>query len=657
MCRFLNTPRFCLVVAFFLITNFYSVLKAQAGEIDSLSIALKKATHDTVKIKLLTQLAEVCEVSNMLNYVEPCLKLCEKAVSEKTSPQLFYLKYLASAINNLGYYQSKQGNPDQALMYYKRALKLFKTLGDKQAIAYSLNNVGYIYNHKGEVTKSLEYYFENLKIQEEIKDTLGIAYSLNNISSVYTSLRSYSKALQYGEFSFEMYERIGHKEGMAMALNNIGLIYFYRKDMPMALSYYEKSLEKYSELNESFGMSSTLNSIGNVYLKLEDNTRALDYLAKSLKIAEDHRYKDIITHCLSSIAEVFIKSGKPVKAESYALRSLKMAEELGNPREIQNSARMLKEIYTAENKFKGAYTMLQLETRMRDSVFNETIRKESISKEIQYEYEKKELQSKLKQEQKLSDLKLENERKNARKNMVMYGLIFLAITLFVSVFYIYKFFKQNNLINANKTNELKQKLLLTQMNPHFIFNSVDNIQSLILQKQDQEAVSYLTKFSKLTRQILENSTENYITLAEELAMTDNYLNIQQLLYNNKFTYSITVDEKIDPESILLPPMLTQPFIENAIKHGLKDKPKGGIISVKFYMTAQSLFYEVTDNGNGFEAKDHGSLHKSLATQIVKERLQNNPSKKEIVISVREIIENNTIKGVQTTFEIPYIYEN
>ena len=294
---------------------------------------------------------------------------------------------------------------------------------------------------------------------------------------------------------------------------------------------------------------------------------------------------------------------------------------------------------------------------MNDSLINESTKKESVRKQLEYDYEKRELQNRVKQEQRLSVLKLENEKKNTRKNLILYGLIFLALILCVSLFYLYKFFQQKNIINAGKNNELKQKLLRAQMNPHFIFNSVDNIQSLIHNKQDKEAISYLSKFSKLTRQILENSSENYISLGEELAMTENYLGIQQLLYNNKFNYRIEVDEALDPEAILIPPMLTQPFIENAIKHGLKRRDSGGFVDIRFYKKGEALFFEVTDNGSGIETKDPSDAHKSMSLNIVNERLNNNPSKKEITVNVKNVMENNEVMGARTSFEIPYIYDN
>jgi LytS/YehU family sensor histidine kinase len=196
------------------------------------------------------------------------------------------------------------------------------------------------------------------------------------------------------------------------------------------------------------------------------------------------------------------------------------------------------------------------------------------------------------------------------------------------------------------------------MNPHFIFNSIDNIQGLIQDKQDKEAVDYLSKFSKLTRQILENSNENYISLSEEVEMTQNYLAIQQLLYNNKFSYTISIEDAIDSETIFLPPMLTQPFIENAIKHGLSNKSEEGMITIHFYLKEAKLFFEVTDNGKGFETDKKTTNHKSLAMTITKERLIGYTKNQDFLVQTDNIMDQHTnIVGAKVSFEIPYIYEN
>jgi len=654
--RFFFIARHYLLLA---MMSFVSVSLCAQGEeprFDSLRNVLKSAVHDSTRVKLYADLTDACSLDEILTYAVPGVKLCEKAIAEKREPTRFYLWYYGGLLNNIGYYYSRHGDVSKALEYYKKAAAILESINSKKEAAILLNNIAYIYQNQGDVRRALNYYFENLRVQEELKDDKGMSYTLANIGYTYDMQGDREKAEDYYNRAIRLYEKTGDKSGLAMVIINKGLI-FKNDDQKKALEHYKKGLALYEEAHDTHGVGYALMNIGSIYLKLGEADTALAYSNRALRLIETYGYHDIISGACANMARILLEKNRLDEARSYALRGLDIAQKRKAPVDIRAIAQVLKDIYRKQSNYQDAFAMYKLEMEMNDSLTNESNKKESIKKQLEYDYEKRELQNRVNQEQRLSALKLENERKSTRKNMILYGLIFLALILGVSLFYLYKFFQQKNIINAGKNNELKQKLLRAQMNPHFIFNSVDNIQSLIHNRQDKEAISYLSKFSKLTRQILENSNENYISLGEELAMTENYLGIQQLLYNNKFTYTIEVDEALDPEAILIPPMLTQPFIENAIKHGLKRRESGGFVHIRFYKKGEALFFEVTDNGSGIEAKDAADTHKSMSLTIVNERLNNNPSKKEILVNVKNVIENNEVRGARTSFEIPYIYDN
>ncbi len=120
---------------------------------------------------------------------------------------------------------------------------------------------------------------------------------------------------------------------------------------------------------------------------------------------------------------------------------------------------------------------------------------------------------------------------------------------------------------------LKQRLLRSQMNPHFIFNSLSGIQNFIVTEKSTKASIYLSKFATLVRNILDSSVKEYVTLEKEIATIENYLELQKVRYAGKFEFSIKTDDAIDPESTMIPPMLAQPFIENAIEHGIVHSEK------------------------------------------------------------------------------------
>ncbi len=217
-------------------------------------------------------------------------------------------------------------------------------------------------------------------------------------------------------------------------------------------------------------------------------------------------------------------------------------------------------------------------------------------------------------------------------------------------------------IDKRKIIALEQKLLLSQMNPHFVFNSLTAIQSYIFRNDPYMAGKYLASFSKLVRLILENSRVEYITIAKEKETIERYLDLQLLRFDNKFEYTIEISQNIDLDHHYIPPMLAQPFIENAIEHGIIHSDSKGHISIRFIIDDNCLFLEVEDNGVGLSQRsEHGVVkrekHQSLATRITRERLRN--LRKIYGRSVRMQIVNlsteaSTGQGTLIRFTIPLI---
>ena len=178
----------------------------------------------------------------------------------------------------------------------------------------------------------------------------------------------------------------------------------------------------------------------------------------------------------------------------------------------------------------------------------------------------------------------------------------------------------------NKLAQVRLNLLRTQMNPHFLFNSLNSINIFILKNDRHNASGYLTKFSRLMRLILENSRSEWVTLESELKGVELYIQMETLRFSNAFNYNIEIGESLQPENILLPPMLLQPYIENAIWHGLLyRKIPGGLLSIKLSEYNGKLYVEIKDNGVGREAaemlKSKSALQdKSYGMKITAERI-------------------------------------
>lgn len=203
--------------------------------------------------------------------------------------------------------------------------------------------------------------------------------------------------------------------------------------------------------------------------------------------------------------------------------------------------------------------------------------------------------------------------------------LFIGLILILLI-YSWMKYRERQIREQNQFLILEQKLLRSQMNPHFIFNSLSSIQSFIFENNPVVAGSYLSRFAELIRSILYNSREEFITLEKEIKTLQNYLELQQLRFQNKFKYELSIDPEIEPETINIPPMLAQPFIENAIEHGLNDLDREGLLKIELLLQTDNLIIRVADNGPGIEAtkKQKSQIakeHQSLATVITNERIQ------------------------------------
>jgi len=242
---------------------------------------------------------------------------------------------------------------------------------------------------------------------------------------------------------------------------------------------------------------------------------------------------------------------------------------------------------------------------------------------------------------------------------IILEILFLALIIIFIIKY-----REKKIIEKNRFQLLEQKLLRSQMNPHFIFNSLSSIQSFIFENNPIEAGSYLSRFAELIRSILYNSREEFITIEKEIKTLQNYLDLQQLRYDKKFDYILDIDPLIQPDLIQIPPMLAQPFIENAIEHGIMHLEGQGFISVSFTLMTEikSVLLIIEDNGIGIKASkklksEKAKSHTSLATVIANERIDvfnKGRKKKQFIMEIDDIKDTDgKVKGTKVKFLIPY----
>jgi len=212
------------------------------------------------------------------------------------------------------------------------------------------------------------------------------------------------------------------------------------------------------------------------------------------------------------------------------------------------------------------------------------------------------------------------------------------------------------LIQENKMLTLQQKALQLQMNPHFVFNSLNSIQGLIAKEDNQKARRYLREFSTMMRSVLNQSREETILLSDEIKYLRSYLNLEQMANNDKFDWDVEMDSEIE-DDVRIPTMIIQPFVENAILHGVKSlKDRRGKIQLSFEMDGSKIKCRVLDNGIGRKAAAalKSTKHKSVAIDVVKERLR---SKRNVSgsnpIQYRDIMDDGqNVVGTEVIISIP-----
>lgn len=648
----------------------FSSIFGQNINIDSLRTIVDSNKHDTIKLRALsfimintTNTALEFETYNEKTKMVALRLLKNKridALSKEKAYDALAVYYTNKAFQTMqSDYLLTIKNLNKSLEYFNP--KYFVSDKYKSGRAYVLMSLGVMNNKIGNTDQSITNYFEALKVFENLKNEGSISYALQAIGNLYFQQKKYKEALSFFNKAYKIY----YKKNDLSLQDNIQKVLLFintakaQQELNQCTQsdlYLDKALNLAQQLNDNDVLSEVYFNIGNNEERCKDNkNEALIHYRKSLsnsKLPENN------ANSLIAIGSVLYRQNKFSEAELSLTKGLECAKNINHLEFQKQALEQLYQIHKKKQQFAKA-----LEVGERLSIIKDSVKKEQndnllTKKQLQYEYEAKQSQLKLVQERKLTGVKLENQRKNAFKNSLLIGLFGVLLVVCIGAYFLNKNYKQKQAIAQFEKNVLNQKLLLSQMNPHFIFNSIDNIQSLIYNKQDKEAVNYLTKFSKLTRQILENSNENYITLNEELVMIDNYLSIQKLLYNNKFDFVINISSELETELILVPPMLTQPFIENAIKHGLKNTTEKGEIKVQFELQNDKLFFEVLDNGTGFSDHQKVNGNKSIAMKITKERLMHIANTKDFEVQTENLFDahKNTV-GAKVSFQIPYIYEN
>jgi len=535
---------------------------------------------------------------------------------------------------------------------YHKADECYRKAGSEESLitVYDAMSMAMFFLKYQFVDSTLYYGFKMLEKARKFNARYNEVYALMNIGMFYSnedkSPQKKQKTIYFSDSALALASEYNYQGLKTIAYISLGNYYdnttpFFELtgNFTKARQFYDLAYESDLKDGSSYLQAAILNYLAHIDLK----EKKYDLAQKHLKL------------CETRLKKFFNAEWENTPGQGYIDNPLgKIMDYFMAQRERMNMYYSFYELAIATRKPEQAVDYLNLFYTYRDSFFNSTQGQqlELIITEAESERTEQKIRM-LSQNNELSQLRL------SRTRFIFAGIGagVLIISLFLSLY-----FQRKKLKAEKKSISMEQRLLRAQMNPHFLFNSLASIQNYIINEKTDEATLYLSRFSQLVRNVLDNSVEEYVSLENEVAAVQNYLELQKVRYAGKFEYKMTVDDRIDQENTLIPPMLAQPFIENAIEHGIKHKVTIGNINIRFMLDDGLIRFEVEDDGVGRQKSyeiehrfKHG--HKSMSTSITRDRLytMNKKLRKKIHLEIIDLKDTlGDACGTRVTFGIPVV---
>lgn len=468
----------------------------------------------------------------------------------------------------LSYCYRNKGLPEQQFQYLTRTMNIYQAVkykyntgdADKESkrVHYIYTNVLYsladYFYDKNNIIKSLEYYNElDAIIPEKRKSHNPIIYI--GKGSCYEKMGATDSANKY----------------FKMAVEKTDTIWYFREHRSSAARHYARLL------------------LANGHSK-----EGARYLHESLRLASETRKPHVIAESRLALADLLIGEKQWHAARDTLQRTISEMDTAMDKKQKVRAYEMLCQVFKGTGDYRQALQYYTLSKVYQDSINTEQVMRTTTEMDVKYQADKKSQQITLLQKSnRIQELQL----LAARRLRLFYALsIAILLILFGLIYYYRRKLQRRNLERVK--NDLETKALRAQMKPHFIFNSLNAIQELIVTKDYSRSSQYLARFSRLLRMVLNMADKNFITLQQEIELCHLYVSLESLRLKNSFHYSITVDEKMDTEMIFFPTLLVQPFVENAIWHGLSNKNGDKYLSVHFEEIGDCVRCTICDNGIG-----------------------------------------------------------
>lgn len=579
------------------------------------------------------------QVTDSLIQAAPADYTALHTVMRKYRADTIYMRFLAKESRKNGYAAgasyalSELGRSYRNISEYEKAIGLHQ---EGLAVATEANNIefrisslnylGVAYRRTSSIRAAMDYNQQALELAEAIEQPSqgikrSINLSLNSIGNLYLTLKQYDYAISYFERSLVLESELNNRLGMAINHQNIGKCREELGALDKALEQYETSLSYNEMIDNNMGRVICKNSMAQVFIKKQRYPEAFALLEQAMPIARTLGDGFLTARLYNNLGWAQLETNEVKMAEQNLLMGYTLAEKYNLRDEMAQVSHLLSVLYETSGDYKKSLSYKNKATALDTEILNEgTIR---YVNDILFRYDSE------KKENEIAVLAKENEivRLKLRKNKTMFLIGSFILLLLAVILYI--LYRQYQLSNEKKMLTLEQSMLRSQMNPHFLFNSLNSIKLYIINNEKKNAVHYLNKFSKLVRKILEASSQRDIPLKEELDTVQLYMTIENIRFSNTINFDIVVSDDINQETVKVPSLILQPFLENALWHGLSSKEEGDkTIKVEVNRHVKGFMnITITDNGIGRVAAEKIKENKVLKRNSVgiantKERLGN-----------------------------------
>ena len=643
-------PRFFLFlpINLFILLSFCSV-KAQQGpdEFTVLSdsiLAVENASYRNFD-QLLTPLAK----NEFL-----LQRLIEKSEKSENPIGVSY------GYNQLGKLNARRFNYSGAIEYHKNALEIAREKKQPLLQMTTLNLLGSSSLKIDSIKNALMYHQEVIRMvnamdnpNQDYQREWGKAYY--GLGTIYHALGRYVLATEHYKTAIEHFEKASYPEGLAFASNASAESFEAAGKLEEALSFYEKSTRANQQANSE--RLKILNTVGIAHVLVhqdqgEESAKLVGPLLMEPNIALD---QELHTLLHLQYGWILLNVEEFNLAEEYLSKGLEMAKQLNITNYIYDGYTWLHDLWKEQGDYEKALNYYEIAQGTRRKIINR--------RNLQLAYDVLNISERERNELQMQMLSRENEIVNLRLRRNQTTLLIGALVTVLIGLILYMAYRQYQTNNEKRVMALEQSRLRSQMNPHFLFNSLNSIKHYIINNEQKNAVHYLNKFSKLVRRILESTSIKENSLQEELKTVELYMDIENIRFNEQIDFEVDIAPDINPHNVKIPSLILQPFLENALWHGLSSKEGEKKIRLEVRRNEKGFInIAIRDNGIGREASEklrEGKVLKrtSMGISITRKRLSNFSRiyKNTFDLSIEDLYHGDgMVAGTQVNLKIPMI---